>query len=61
MFMLRQGDISSAKRVEELEKRVEMLETVVKALQLPERPKVGRPSKVKDEPKPTQSGSPSSD
>lgn len=61
MFMLRQGDLSSAKRVEELEKRVEMLETVVKALQLPERPKLGRPSKVKDEPKSTQSGSPSGD
>lgn len=61
MFMMRQGDITNAKRVDELEKRIEMLETVVKALQLPERPKVGRPSKVKDEPKSTQSGSPSSD
>ena len=57
MFMLRQGDLSSAKRVEELEKRVEMLETVVKALQLPERPKLGRPSKVKDEPAKKQEGS----
>jgi hypothetical protein len=53
MFMMRQGDITNAKRVDELEKRIEMLETVVKALQLPERPKVGRPVKVKDEPKPT--------
>jgi hypothetical protein len=50
MFMMRQGDITNAKRVDELEKRIEMLETVVKALQLPERPKVGRPAKVKDEP-----------
>lgn len=57
MFMLRQGDISSAKRVEALEKRIEMLETVVKALQLPERPKLGRPSKVKDEPTKQQEGS----
>jgi hypothetical protein len=47
---MRQGDITNAKRVDELEKRIEMLETVVKALQLPERPKVGRPAKVKDEP-----------
>jgi chaperonin cofactor prefoldin len=49
MFMMRQGDISSAKRVEELEKRVEMLENVVKALQSQERPKVGRPPKVSNE------------
>ena len=47
--MMKQGDISSAKRVEALEKRLEMLETVVKALQLTERPKVGRPPKAKDE------------
>jgi len=53
MLMMKQGDISSAKRVEALEKRIEMLENVVKALQLQERPKVGRPAKVKDEPKPT--------
>jgi hypothetical protein len=53
MFMMRQGDISNAKRVDELEKRVEMLENVVKQLQLSERPKVGRPSKVKDEPERT--------
>lgn len=52
MFMLRQGDLSSAKRVEELEKRIEMLENVVKALQLTERPKVGRPPKAKDESEP---------
>jgi tetrahydromethanopterin S-methyltransferase subunit G len=53
MFMMRQGDISNAKRVDELEKRVEMLENVVKQLQLAERPKVGRPAKVKDEPERT--------
>jgi chaperonin cofactor prefoldin len=48
--MMRQGDITNAKRVDELEKRIEMLENVVKALQSQERPKVGRPPKVKDEP-----------
>jgi hypothetical protein len=52
MFMMRQGDISNAKRVDELEKRIEMLETMVKALQLAERPKVGRPPKAKDEREP---------
>ena len=55
MFMMKQGDFANAKRVEELEKRLEMLENVVRALQSTERPKVGRPLKVKDEPKPTQS------
>jgi len=53
MILMKQGDISSAKRVEALEKRIEMLENVVKALQLQERPKVGRPAKVKDEPEQT--------
>jgi hypothetical protein len=57
MFMMRQGDISNAKRVDELEKRIEMLENVVKALQLAERPKVGRPSKVSNESKPQSDSS----
>ena len=59
--MMKQGDISNAKRVDALEKRIEMLENVVKALQLTERPKIGRPAKVKDEPKPTESSPSSSD
>lgn len=50
MFMMRQGDISNAKRVDELEKRIEMLEILVNELKSAERPKVGRPAKVKDEP-----------
>jgi hypothetical protein len=53
MFMMKQGDFSNSKRVDELEKRIEMLETVVKELQLAERPKVGRPPKAKDEPERT--------
>jgi hypothetical protein len=57
MFMMRQGDISNAKRVDELEKRIEMLENVVKALQLTERPKIGRPPKAKDEQAKQQEGS----
>ena len=59
--MMKQGDISSAIRVNDLERRIEMLENVVKALQLAERPKIGRPAKVKDEPKPTESSPSSSD
>jgi hypothetical protein len=61
MFMMRQGDISSAMRVDALEKRIEMLENVVKALQSQERPKIGRPVKVKDEPKQPESSPSSSD
>lgn len=57
MFMMKQGDISSAMRVNALEKRIEMLENVVKALQSSERPKVGRPAKVKDEQAKQQEGS----
>jgi hypothetical protein len=57
MFMMRQGDISNAKRVDDLEKRIEMLENVVNELKSAERPKVGRPPKAKDESKP-QSDSP---
>jgi chaperonin cofactor prefoldin len=61
MFMMRQGDISSAMRVDELEKRIEMLEKYVMAVQSQERPKIGRPAKVKDEPKQPESSDSSSD
>jgi hypothetical protein len=57
MFMMRQGDISNAKRVDELEKRIEMLENVVNELKSAERPKVGRPPKAKDEQAKQQEGS----
>ena len=53
MFMMKQGDIASAKRVDDLEKRIEMLENMVNELKSAERPKVGRPPKVKDEPERT--------
>lgn len=49
MMMMKQGDIASAKRIEALEKRIEMLEKCVMALQLEQRPKLGRPPKVSDE------------
>lgn len=53
MFMMKQGDFANAKRVEQLEKRLELLENVVRALQSQERPKIGRPLKVTNEPKQT--------
>ena len=60
MFMMKQGDFANAKRVEQLEKRLELLENVVRALQSQERPKIGRPSKVTNEPKSTQGSDSSS-
>lgn len=61
MYMLRQGDIADAKKIARLEglilnleKRVEMLENVAKPLQSEQRPRLGRPPKVKDEPRQTE-------
>lgn len=58
MFMMKQGDIASAKRVDELEKRIEMLESVVKALQSDSKPRIGRPPKGKNEPESVESRDP---
>lgn len=49
MMMLRQGDLASAARIKALEDRVVLLENMVKALQSEQRPKMGRPPKVRDE------------
>ena len=49
MYVERQG-VNLAPKVKELEMRLEMLENVVKALQL-EKPRMGRPPKVIDESK----------
>jgi hypothetical protein len=49
MYVERQGT-NLAPKVKELETRLEMLENVVKALQL-EKPRMGRPPKVANEPK----------
>jgi hypothetical protein len=46
MFMERQG-VNLAPKVKELENRIELLENVVKALQL-EKPRMGRPPKDKN-------------
>jgi hypothetical protein len=46
MFMERQG-VNLHPKVKELENRIELLENVVKALQL-EKPRMGRPPKEKN-------------
>ena len=57
MILMRQGDIAGARKIAALEARIEALENMVKALQSEQRPKLGRPAKVKDEPTETQSNS----
>ena len=49
MYVQMQG-VNLAPKVKELENRLEMLENVVKALQL-DKPRMGRPPKVANEPK----------
>jgi hypothetical protein len=55
MFMMKQGDLADRRKIESLEKRIETLENMVIALQSEQRPKMGRPPKVKDEPRQTES------
>ena len=55
MFMMKQGDLADRRKIDALEKRIEMLENRLEALQLQERPRMGRPPKVKDEPRKTES------
>jgi hypothetical protein len=57
MMLMKQGDIAGSRKVAALEARIEALENMVKALQSEQRPKLGRPAKVKDEPTVTQSDS----
>ena len=49
MYVERQG-VNLAPKVKELENRIEMLENVIKELKS-DKPKMGRPPKVTDEPK----------
>lgn len=58
MFFMKQGDIADAKRLTALERRIEVLENSLLALQSEQRPKMGRPPKVKDEPRKTEVDSP---
>jgi hypothetical protein len=53
---MKQGDIAGSRKIAALEARIEALENMVKAIQSEQRPKLGRPPKVKDEPK-TESNS----
>lgn len=55
MFMMKQGDLADRRKIDALEKRIETLENMVKELQSEQRPKMGRPPKVKDEPRQTES------
>ena len=54
-YLIRKGDIPDNRRIEALERRIDLLENMVNALQLEQRPKMGRPPKVKDEPRQTES------
>jgi hypothetical protein len=57
MYMMKQGDIAGSRKIQALEARIEALENMVKAIQSEQRPKLGRPAKVKDEPTKTESDS----
>ena len=59
MYLMPQGR-NLAPIVEQLEKRIEVLENMVKRLQLEQKPRIGRPSKVKNEPNFSENGSTSS-
>jgi nitrogen fixation/metabolism regulation signal transduction histidine kinase len=58
MYLMRQGDIADQRRIAQLERRVDelekMFENMAKTLQSEQRPKMGRPPKVKDEPRQTE-------
>ena len=57
MFMMKQGDLADRRKIDALEKRIETLENMVKELQSEQRPRMGRPPKVKDEPAKEQEAS----
>jgi hypothetical protein len=57
MILMRQGDIAGARKIAALEARIEALEKAITLLQSEQRPKLGRPAKVKHEPTETQSDS----
>ena len=61
MLIMKQGNIADPRKIAQLEERLEMLEKLVKELQSEQRPRMGRPPKVNDEPRQTQTDSPSRD
>jgi len=50
MYLMKQGDITNSRRVDDLERRIEMLENMLKEVQSDSKPRVGRPPKGKNEP-----------
>jgi hypothetical protein len=57
MIIMKQGDIAGSRKIAALEARIEALEKAITLLQSEQRPKLGRPAKVKHEPTETQSDS----
>jgi hypothetical protein len=57
MILMKQGDIAGARKIAALEARIETLEKAITLLQSEQRPKLGRPAKVKDEPTEIKSNS----
>lgn len=55
MYLMKQGDIADKRRIDALERRIDLLEKAFEVLQSEQRPKMGRPPKVKDEPRQTES------
>ena len=56
-YLIRKGDIADNRRIEALERRIDLLEKAIEVLQSEQRPKMGRPPKVKDEPAKESQGS----
>jgi len=59
MLMMKQGNLIDARAFAILQERVTELENIVKTLQSEQRPKMGRPPKVNDEPRQIKVDSPS--
>ena len=55
MYLMKQGDIADKRRIDALERRIDLLEKAFEVLQSEQRPKMGRPPKVKDEPRQIES------
>ncbi len=49
MYLMKQGDIADKRRIDALERRIDLLEKAFEVLQSEQRPKMGRPPKVKDD------------
>ena len=60
-LIMKQGNLIDARAFALLQNRVTELENLVKSLQSEQRPKLGRPAKVNDEPRQTQVDNPSRD